>query len=133
MKKYIIILILTLISWVNSFSQEIITYKGDTLVALSPEKIRTINAVFVEHDYFKKEIELYKKSFSVDSALISYQDSIIRVKDIIIDKKDSYFTDLVRDLETTISEERKKYRLTRTLLGTTGTISVIFGIIILCK
>lgn len=133
MKKYIIILILTLISWVNSFSQEIITYKGDTLVALSPEKIRTINAVFVEHDYFKKEIELYKKSFLVDSALISYQDSIIRVKDIIIDKKDSYFTDLVRDLETTISEERKKYRLTRTLLGTTGTISVIFGIIILCK
>lgn len=133
MKKYIIILILTLISWVNSFSQEIITYKGDTLVALSPEKIRTINAVFVEHGYFKKEIELYKKSFLVDSALISYQDSIIRVKDIIIDKKDLYFTDLVRDLETTISEERKKYRLTRTLLRTTGAVSVIFGIIILCK
>lgn len=133
MKKYIIILIFILVSWVNCFSQEIITYKGDTLIALSPKDVKTINAVFVEHGYFKKEIELYKKSFLVDSALISYQDSIIRAKDIIIDKKDLYFTDLVRDLETTISEERKKYRRVKTLLGTTGAVSVIFGIIILCK
>lgn len=133
MKKYIIILIFILVSWVNCFSQEIITHNGDTLVALSHKDVKIINTVFVEHDYFKKEIELYKKSFLVDSALISYQDSVIRVKDIIINKKDSYFTDLVKNLETTIDEERKKYRRVKTLLGTTGTMSVIFGIIILCK
>ncbi len=98
-------------------------------MAIKPEDIKYINTVFVEHSYFKKELELYKKSSFVDSVLITTQDSIIRTKDIVISKKDVFYTDLTKNLEISLEREKRKHRVTKTLLGT-GVVAII---ILLCK
>ena len=44
MKKYILSFLTVFMSVMFSYSQEIIEYKGDTAVIISPENLKTINS-----------------------------------------------------------------------------------------
>ena len=75
MKKYILLVILFFIAIFNSYSQEIIEYKGDTVIAITPQDLRTINTIIVEYECNLKELDLRKQQNLVDSALIVAKDS----------------------------------------------------------
>ena len=82
MKKYILLVILFFIAIFNSYSQEIIEYKGDTVIAITPQDLRTINTIIVEYECNLKELDLRKQQNLVDSALIVAKDSNYSSKNI---------------------------------------------------
>lgn len=116
MKKYILLFIF-LISSIVLYSQEIIEYKGDTVIAISQENLKTINSIIVEYESNKEELNLYKKSSLMDSVLIQDLKNTIIEKDSLSEKKYNYYNNINKDLELIIEREKKKHRITKTLLG----------------
>ena len=113
-----------------SYSQEIVEYKGDTIVAISPKNLSTINSIIADYEITKEMLDLYKQSSFTDSVLIKTLNQTILEKDTMFNKKTDYYTEINRNLETIIKKERKKHRFTKTLLG--GAI-VSVGILLLTK
>lgn len=129
MKKYILLVIMIIVS-IFSYSQEIIEYKGDTIVAISPKNLSTINSIIADYEITKEMLDLYKQSSFADSVLIKTLNQTILEKDTMFSKKTDYYTEINKNLETIIEKERKKHRFTKTLLG--GAI-VSVGILLLTK
>ena len=129
MKKFILFVILLFVS-VVSYSQQIIEYKGDTLVAITQKDLITINSVIVDYEYTQKELGYYKQLSKVDSATIRAMDSIIVEKDIMFKKKENYYIDLNNSIQTTLKRERKKYQIAGYSLGAAVMVLVT---VILCK
>lgn len=112
------------------YSQEIVEYKGDTVVVISPKNLRTINSIIVEHNYNKKEIQLYKDIILVDSVLIASKDSIIKNQIIIMDRKEDYYTKSINGLEKSLKKEKRKRHL---FTGILSGVAVFLGILIVSK
>ena len=129
MKKFILFVILLFVS-VVSYSQQIIEYKGDTLVAITQKDLITINSVIVDYEYTQKELDYYKQLSKVDSATIRAKDSIIVEKDIMFRKKENYYIDLNNSIQTTLKREKKKYQIAGYSLGAAVVVLVT---VILCK
>lgn len=129
MKKFILFVILLFVS-VVSYSQQIIEYKGDTLVAITQEDLITINSVIVDYEYTQKELGYYKQLSKVDSATIRAKDSIIVEKDIMFKKKENYYIDLNNSIQTTLKREKRKYQIAGYSLGAAVVVLVT---VILCK
>ena len=129
MKKFILFVILLFVS-VVSYSQQIIEYKGDTLVAITQKDLITINSVIVDYEYTQKELDYYKQLSKVDSATIRAKDSIIVEKDIMFKKKENYYIDLNNSIQTTLKRERRKYQIAGYSLGAAVVVLVT---VILCK
>lgn len=132
MKKYILSFLTVFMSVMFSYSQEIIEYKGDTAVIISPENLKTINSIIVEHESTLKELDLYKESLLVDSAIIANKDSIILSKNDIIIKKDQFYTESMKNLVVSLDNEKRKHRKTKKILGGTGAVAIVVSIILLC-
>ena len=132
MKKYILSFLTVFMSVIFSYSQEIIEYKGDTVVIISPDNLRTINTIIVEHESTTKELDLYKKSLSVDSVMLASKDSIILSKNDIIIKKDQFYTESMKNLVVSLENEKRKHRKTKHILGGTGAVAIVVSIILLC-
>lgn len=129
MKRYILSLMALLFS-VVSFSQEIIEYKGDTVVTISQKDLNTINTMFVKYDWAMNENKLYKSIIKNDSILIQSKDSIITSSRLISYERERYWTDYSISLQRIIEREKKKSKITNTVLGSAV---VILGVIVLCK
>lgn len=136
MKKSKLIRSLLLFLWgIFSFhstinSQEVVEYKGDTVVIISPGNLRTINSIIVEHEYNKKELQLYKEISLVDSVLISSKDSIIKNQIIIMNRKEDYYTKSINNLEKSLKKEKRKRHL---FTGILSGVAVFLGILIVSK
>lgn len=134
MKKNNIIRSLLLFLWaifssvLHCNSQEIIEYKGDTVVILSPKALKTINTIIVENEYNKKELLLYKNIVSVDSVLISSKDSIIESQSIIMSRKEDYYTKSIEGLTKSLKKERREKEL---YTGILSGVAVFLGILII--
>ena len=129
MKKYILLVILMLVS-LASFSQEIIEYNGDTLIAITPKDLGTINSIIVDYELTQKELNLYKELSIVDSVTICAKDSIIREKDLILRKKEDYYIELNNSIQANLKREKRKYQIAGgTLVGAV----VVLVTVILCK
>lgn len=129
MKKYILLVILMLVS-LASFSQEIIEYNGDTLIAITPKDLGTINSIIVDYELTQKELNLYKELSVVDSVTICAKDSIIREKDLILRKKEDYYIELNNSIQANLKREKRKYQIAGgTLVGAV----VVLVTVILCK
>lgn len=131
MKKNNLLKYLLLFLWVIFYSQELISqeiieYKGDTMVVISPQNLNTINAIIVENEYNKKELELYRALHVVDSVLINSRDSIIHNNNLIIDKQVKFYSESMEDLKRSLKQEKKKRK---TVTGILGTISVVLCIL----
>lgn len=129
MKKFILFVILLFVS-VVSYSQQIIEYNGDTLVAITQKDLTTINSIIVDYEYTQKELGYYKNLSQVDSATISALDSIIIEKDIMFKKKEDYYIELNNSIQTTLKREKKKYQIAGYSLGAAVLVLVT---VILCK
>lgn len=113
-----------------SFSQEIIEYNGDTLIAITPKDLGTINSIIVDYELTQKELNLYKELSVVDSVTICAKDSIIREKDLILRKKEDYYIELNNSIQANLKREKRKYQIAGgTLVGAV----VVLVTVILCK
>lgn len=131
MKKNNLLKYLLLFLWVIFYSQELISqeiieYKGDTMIVISPQNLNTINAIIVENEYNKIELELYQALHKVDSVLINSRDSIIHNNNLIIDKQVKFYSESIEDLSRSLEQEKIKRK---TITGILGTISIVLCIL----
>jgi len=71
MKRSIILLVLSLLTAIASFTQT--TYPknlNDSLVIITAEQLKQTNLIFVEHDHLTKENVLLKSKISLQDSLI---------------------------------------------------------------
>ncbi len=85
MKKLVIILLVSLLTPIMSFSQSTYPITGsDSLITITAEQLKSINLIFNEHRYFKEKVSLLTEQVEDLSKLNSLyveQDSI-RCKEI---------------------------------------------------
>lgn len=126
-KRFFILLVFILVS---SFlrSQEVIEYRGDTLISISPKDLVTINTVFTKYSFVKKELDLYKSLHLVDSALILTKDSILESTKSVYLEKEDYYMRSIETLENLIEKEKKKHKITKGILVSSAL--VILGVIL---
>ena len=87
MKRLIYCLLLSLLPSLSVRAQEIIEHKGDTMIVISPNNLKTINSIIIDLEDSKKIINLQNKIIKNDSIVKSERDSIIDNKTSIINKK----------------------------------------------
>lgn len=130
MKTYIkiicLIIPLAFLFFLKANSQGIIEYKGDTLITITPNNLKTINCIITDFELTKKEVSVYKNLVYQDSLLIKDKDSIISRKDSIISKKETYYNNLVSELNNNLKKEKNKKTLWTSILGG---VAVILGIL----
>lgn len=126
-RRFFILLVFILVS---SFlrSQEVIEYRGDTLISISPKDLVTINTVFTKYSFVKKELDLYKSLHSVDSVLILTKDSILESTKLVYLEKEDYYMRSIETLENLIEKEKKKHKITKGILVSSAL--VILGVIL---
>ena len=129
MMKYILLLMMLLFP-VISYSQTLVEYKGDTVIAITPEDLVKINTLFVSYDFLKRELGIYKTLYSNNASLLIMKDSLLSIKDDMIEKQTRYYEDFTNNLQETLKREKKKRKTTTTLLS--GAI-VVLGVMVLCK
>lgn len=115
---------------ITSYSQQIIEYEGDTLVAITQKDLVIINSIIVDYEYTQKELGYYKNLSKVDSVIINAKDSIILEKDLMFKKKEDYYINLNNSIQTTLEREKKNRQITNYSLGV---VVVALITVILCK
>jgi len=130
MKKIIYCLLLSLLPLLSIEAQEIIEHKGDTMIVISPNNLKTINSIIIDLEDSKKIINLQNKIIKNDSIVKSERDSIIVNQTNIIDKQNKYYTESINNLEKTLKKEKIKKTVWTSALGL---VAVIFGTIAIIK
>ena len=129
MKKFLLFAILMFVA-ITSFSQQVIEYEGDTLVAITQKDLVIMNSIIVDYEYTQKELGYYKNLSQVDSAIISAKDSIILEKELMFRKKEDYYINLNNSIQTILEREKKNRQITNYSLGA---VVVALVTVILCK
>jgi hypothetical protein len=73
---FLIIIILS----IPLYSQRILEYNGDTLIAITPKNLATINSIITERKYLEKEVEILSKTVELQKATIIDQREIIKTE-----------------------------------------------------
>lgn len=130
MKRLIYCLLLSLLPVLSTEAQEIIEHKGDTMIVISPNNLKTINSIIIDLEDSKKIINLQNKIIKNDSIVKSERDSIIVNQTSIINKQNEYYTESINNLEKTLKKEKIKKTIWTSALGL---VAVIFGTIAISK
>ena len=75
MKKILLILIILFLGINNSFGQEVVVLKGDTVITLEKRNVETLNEIALHRKYLIKELQIC--------------DSLGIVKDSILNEKEN--------------------------------------------
>ena len=130
MKRLVYCLLLSLVSWSGLYSQEIIEHRGDTMIVISPNNLKTINSIIIDLESSKEIIKLQRGIISEDSVKMNNLDSIISYQSIMIRKKDDYYINSIKNLEKNLRAEKRRKTLWTSILGS---VAVILGVIAISK
>lgn len=130
MKRIIYCLLLSLLPLLSIGAQEIIENKGDTMIVISPNNLKTINSIIVDLEDSKKIINLQNKIIRNDSIVKLERDSIIMNQVSIIDKQNKYYIESLNNLEKSLKKEKKRKTIWTSSLSL---VAVILGTIVICK
>lgn len=123
--------------WVSFFlfniqeasAQEVITYKGDTVVIITPRQLITINSVMTDYEQLLKQTKIYKdlikqlEEKSVELLKITEtQEEKCRIEREILEKQ-------IKDTEKALQKSKKNKTLITTVLGST-TLAGILGLLL---
>lgn len=124
MKNLIYILLLSLLPMMKVGAQEIVEHKGDTLITITPENLKTINSIIVDLENSKEIIGIQEKMIFEDSIIKIQKDSIINYQRKIQLKKDDYYINSIQGLQDSLKKEKRKKKL---WTGILGSVAVILG------
>ena len=124
MKNLIYILLLSLLPIVKVGAQEIVEHKGDTLITITPENLKTINSIIVDLENSKEIIGIQERMIFEDSIIKIQKDSIINYQREIQLKKDDYYINSIQGLQDSLKKEKRKKKL---WTGILGSVAVILG------
>lgn len=105
-------------------AQEIVEYKGDTLIVISPGDLKTMNHIITDLEYSTELIGIQERIIAEDSIIKLRKDSTINYYIDIQNKKDDYYLSTVENLENSLKKEKKKRKITTYILGS---VAVVLG------
>lgn len=108
MKRSIILLVLSLLTAIASFTQT--TYPknlNDSLVVITAEQLKQTNLIFIEHDHLTKENVLLKSKISLQDSLIYNYSQIDSIQKNNIIK----LTDQVDFVNSKINRLEKQFKI----------------------
>ena len=111
-------------------AQEIVEHKGDTLITITPNNLKTRNSIIVDLENSKEIIDLQDKIILEDSIIKLKKDSIINYQWDIQNKRDDYYIRSIQGLEESIEKEKRKKK---TWVGILSSVAVVIGILAISK
>lgn len=115
---------LSLLPIVKVGAQEIVEHKGDTLITITPENLKTVNSIIVDLENSKEIIGIQERMIFEDSIIKIQKDSIINYQREIQLKKDDYYINSIQGLQDSLKKEKRKKKL---WTGILGSVAVILG------
>ena len=129
----LVILFFSFLFYFNSpiYAQKKILLDKDTMIAITPRELGTVNKIIESYEWSKKEIILKDSLIKLDSANIAIQDSLISELKLREKKKEDFYINqsiLFKQEQERLKKELKK----KTIFGIgTGTIiGALVGILI---
>lgn len=129
----LIILFFSFLFYFNSsiYAQKKILINNDTVVAITPKELSTVNKIIESYEWSKKEIILKDSLIQLDSVNIATQDSLIAELKLREKKKEDFYINqslLLKQEQERLKKEFKK----KTILGIGGgtLIGALVGILV---
>ena len=124
MRKIISLLLGFFLITSMAWGQKKIVLEGDTLIAITPKELVTINKIIVDLEHTKKQVALQDTMIRLDSLELCMKDSIIETQRIKEVKLNSYWNDQI----TMEKKKRKKSIFWSSGIGIT--VGLILGLCI---
>lgn len=107
-----------------AYGQKKIVLEGDTLIAITPKELVTVNKIIVDLEHTKKQVALQDTMIRLDSLELCMKDSIIETQRIKEVKLNSYWNDQIT------MEKKKRKKSIFWLSGIGITVGLILGLCI---
>lgn len=124
MRKIISLLLGFFLITSMAWGQKKIVLEGDTLIAITPKELVTVNKIIVDLEHTKKQMALQDTMIRLDSLELCMKDSIIETQRIKEVKLNSYWNDQI----TMEKKKRKKSIFWSSGIGVT--VGLILGLCI---
>ena len=124
MRKIISLLLGFFLITSMAWGQKKIILEGDTLIAITPKELVTVNKIIVDLEHTKKQVALQDTMIRLDSLELCMKDSIIETQRIKEVKLNSYWNDQI----TMEKKKRKKSIFWSSGIGIT--VGLILGLCI---
>lgn len=124
MRKIISLLLGFFLITSMAWGQKKIVLEGDTLIAITPKELVTVNKIIVDLEHTKKQVALQDTMIHLDSLELCMKDSIIETQRIKEVKLNSYWNDQI----TMEKMKRKKSIFWSSGIGIT--VGLILGLCI---
>lgn len=124
MRKIISLLLGFFLITSMAWGQKKIILEGDTLIAITPKELVTVNKIIVDLEHTKKQVALQDTMMRLDSLELCMKDSIIETQRIKEVKLNSYWNDQI----TMEKKKRKKSIFWSSGIGIT--VGLILGLCI---
>ena len=124
MRKIISLLLGFFLITSMAWGQKKIVLEGDTLIAITPKELVTVNKIIVDLEHTKKQVALQDTMIRLDSLELCMKDSIIETQRIKEVKLNSYWNDQI----TMEKKKRKKSIFCSSGIGVT--VGLILGLCI---
>ena len=125
MRKIISLLLGFFLITSMAWGQKKIVLEGDTLIAITPKELVTVNKIIVDLEHTKKQVALQDTMIRLDSLELCMKDSIIETQRIKEVKLNSYWNDQI----TMEKKKRKKSIFWSSGIGIT--VGLILGFLAL--
>ena len=130
MKKISLILIILFLGISNSFGQEVVVIKGDTIITLEKRSVETLNEIALHRKYLMKELQICDSLGIIKDSILNEKEGMISSYQHLLrinNAKVEICKDRISELE---KEIRKKERNNGLILGG-GIFAFFFSILFL--
>lgn len=107
---------------------KIVQVKGDTMILITPNQLKTINCIITDLEFRTKELDLNRILISKQDSIIWSMKSLVQVKDQTIELKNKNLTDLKESLKKSQKKIERQKKWIK--WGSIGFGAIIGGILI---
>ena len=111
-------------------SQEIVKYKNDTLIMITPNNLKTINSIIVDRDFLEKELNLSNQIKFQKDSIIKLKTKELTIKDSIIDSFNNIVFLKDEQIENIRVENKKEKRKKISVGIGSGDLGLLLGLLI---
>lgn len=111
-------------------SQEIVKYKNDTLIMITPNNLKTINSIIVDRDFLEKELNLSNQIKFQKDSIIKLKTKELTIKDSIIDSFNNIVFLKDEQIENIRVENKKEKRKKISVGIGSGVLGLLLGLLI---
>lgn len=119
-----LIFLLVFLFWfsINGYCQKKLVISGDTLIAITPKNLGTINGIIEEYEWQKLELVELKNNLELKDTIIVRQDSLLQATKTLANKKEAYLKEqwALSSKENIKLKKKVKRAYRTTLLGLLG-------------